>query len=177
MPVIQCPTCKRSLNLKQMPTAPRIKCPGCANPITVSEAIAGAKSSGGSARPAQASGRGPLTPEDEGFNFAQIQFPAAGPAAVSTFQTGHQSLDVYQGPIPGDPLGDQMGGVEEEAIDTGGPSPGSSKGKGKLSRTALVAILGGTATLLVVAIVVGTLIAGGGAVEKGGSNSGAQVSE
>lgn len=150
MPVIQCPSCQRKLNLKQMPAASRIKCPGCSNPITMP--------AGGT----QTAAAGGLTPEDEGFDFGQIQFPSAGPTAVSTFQTGGQSLNVYQGPIPGDPLGEELGAVSEgddPVPDGTAPTP---KSAGKLSPVAIAGILGGTVVLLLVVIVVGAMVAGGG---------------
>lgn len=153
MPVIQCPTCQRKLNLKQMPAASRIKCPGCSNPITLPT---------GAARSAKSAPSAGLTPEDEGFDFGQIQFPSAGPAAVSTFQTGAQSLNVYQGPIPGDPLAEEMGSVSEADEPVPDGMATAKKPSGKLSPVAIAGILGGTVVLLLVAIVVGTMFAGGG---------------
>lgn len=162
MPVIQCPSCKRSLNLKQMPSAARIKCPACSNAIP----IAGAAAGGAAGAAAAAGGRPrgtPLTPEDEGFDFGQIQFPSAGPAAVTTFQTGDKPISVYQGPIPGDPLADESGQPTPESEAASQTSAKKAKAKGTLSPTTMAAILGGVVFLLIVAVVVGTIVAGGSA--------------
>ena len=150
MPVIECPSCQRKLNLKQMPAASKIKCPGCSNPISLP------------ATTPQTAVAGGLTPEDEGFDFGQVQFPSAGPTAVSTFQTGGQSLNVYQGPIPGDPLGEELGTVSEGDDPVPDGTAPAAKPAGKLSPIAIAGILGGTAVLLLVVIVVGALVAGGG---------------
>ncbi|TWT96227.1 flagellar basal body-associated FliL family protein [Neorhodopirellula pilleata] len=156
MPVIQCPSCQKSLNLKQMPTAARIKCPACSNAIPINaagSAAATASSAGGR--------RAPLTPEDEGFDFGQIQFPSAGPVAVTTFPTAHQSLNVYQGPIPGDPLAGELGSQTEESESTAATGNKKSKAKGTLSPKAMAAILGATVFLILVAVVIGTMVGGG----------------
>lgn len=156
MPVIQCPSCRKSLNLKQIPTASRIKCPACSNAIPISGT--------GKAKPRSAPNGGNgarLTPEDEGFDFGQIQFPSAGPVAVTTFPTHNESLDVYQGPIPGDPLAEELDGQSDES-ESSSPSPQKkNKTKGTLSPTAMAAILAATIFLLLVAVVIGTMVGGG----------------
>ena len=153
MPVIQCPSCRKSLNLKQMPTASRIKCPACSNAIPIGTAGGGSAASGG---------RGAaLTPDDEGFDFGQIQFPSAGPVAVTTFPTANQSLNVYQGPIPGDPLAGELGDQSAEPESSDPSEKKKSKPKGTLSPKAMAAILGATIVLLLIAVVIGTLVGGG----------------
>jgi hypothetical protein len=150
-----------------MPQASRIKCPGCSNAITLPTAAGGKRNSG--AKPA---GNASLTPEDEGFDFGQIQFPSAGPTAVSTFQTGGQPLNPYQGPIPGDPLGEELGTESEDGEPLPDGAKRKSKAKGTLSPKALAAILGGTAVLLLIAILVGTMLAGDGDSGSGDDGSG-----
>lgn len=173
MPVIQCPTCQRKLNLKQMPAASRIKCPGCSNAIPIptarkSEDKSAGKSAGKSA-PVSASQAG-LTPDDENFDFGKIQFPSAGPATVSTFQPGPEPLNVYQGPIPGDPLGEQMG-VNEQGQGTA-VSPGKKKKKGNtISPKWMAAILAGVFVFVLIVVAIATVFAtkddSGGDAETG----------
>ncbi|MCM2372278.1 zinc-ribbon domain-containing protein [Aporhodopirellula aestuarii] len=161
MPVIQCPSCQKSLNVKQMPAGGRIKCPACGGVIPVGGA-AGARPT--AARPAASGQRKLLTPEDEGFDFGQIQFPAAGPVAVTQFPDNPYSRSAYHGPIPGDPLGEYIGGPADQPDEDGGKPRG--KAKGKLSPLALAAILGGTLAFLLIAIVIGTVVASSGGDEE-----------
>lgn len=174
MPVIQCPSCQKSLNVKQMPAGGRIKCPGCGNVINVGgakqPAARPAAQRPASARPGAQ--RKMLTPEDEGFDFGQIQFPTAGPVAVSSFPTDPYERSAYQGPIPGDPLGEYIG--QPTAAPEAGEGNSKSKKKGTLSPLALAAILGGTFMFLLIAIVIGTILASSGGDE--GDTAGAPKS-
>lgn len=156
MPVIQCPSCRKSLNLKQMPTASKIKCPACSKAIPIAGAGKSGAASGSAGRR-----RAPLTPEDEGFDFGQIQFPSAGPAAVTTFPTANESLNVYQGPIPGDPMADESGSQSDGSESPSPAGQKKSKSKGTLSPKAMAAILGVTIVLLLIAVVIGTMVGGG----------------
>lgn len=163
MPVIQCPNCQKSLNVKQVPPGSNIKCPACGHAIS----LAGGGKGGAqptAARPAASrpAGGKRLTPEDEGFDFAQIQFPSPGPVAVTHFPVDLQSLTLYQGPLPGDPLGGSGGG-SGSAPDTPGASASKRGGKkGKLSPKAIALILGGVIAFLLLAVVVATFLTGSG---------------
>ncbi|MFG0289131.1 MAG: hypothetical protein ACF8CQ_13195 [Rhodopirellula sp. JB044] len=159
MPVIQCPSCQKSLNLKQMPAGGRIKCPACGSVIPV-----GGKAPSARAATRPTSGK-MLTPEDEGFDFGQIQFPSAGPVAVSTFPSDPYGRTAYQGPIQGDPLGEYVGEPTAEASGGDGTGQTKKKAKGTLSPLALAAILGGTLMFVLLAIVIGTVLATSGGDE------------
>lgn len=167
MPVIQCPSCQKSLNVKQMPPGGKIKCPGCGNAISVGGAGA-ARPTGTAAKPRPAGGR-PLTPEDEGFDFAQIQFPSAGPVAVSRFPSDPDSRSVYQGPVPGDPLGASADGADPESVTEGKTK---KKSKGQLSPKTIAGILAGVFAFLLAAITVGTLMSGSGDEDSKDQSSG-----
>lgn len=115
-----------------------------------------------------------LTPEDEGFDFSQIQFPSAGPVAVSSFPNDPYSRTAYEGPIPGDPLGEYIGQRSTETDPTGPPK---GKPKGTLSPAAIAGILGGVFAFLLIAIVIGTVLTSGGGGEAKASGSPAGTAE
>jgi hypothetical protein len=170
MPVVQCPQCQKSLNLKQMPAGGRIKCPGCSNVISLGGASPAAKPA------ARSSQQGPLLPGDLGFDFNQIQFPSAGPVAVTTYPNDPYSRTAYQGPIPGDPLGEYIGERPAEP-DPNASGQGKGKPKGTLSPVALAGIIGGVFALLLVVIVIGTVLSSGGGEEAKVSGSPASTAE
>jgi len=171
MPVVQCPHCQKSLNVKQMPAGGRVKCPGCGNAISVGGGKPGTPAAGAPRRPAAAKPAAarpnarPLTPEDEGFDFSQIRFPAAGPAAVSSFPTDPYSRTAYQGPIPGDPLGEYIG---QAPPDSSAAGPTKGKPKPQLSPAAIAGILAGVFAFLLAAIVIGVVVTSGGSEEDDG---------
>lgn len=164
MPVVQCPSCQKSLNLKQIPAGGRFKCPSCGGVVSVGSGGKAAPPAGAKRPAAAQRSRAPLTPNDDGFDFGQIRFPSAGPAAVSQYPVDDQKMNVYTGPIQGDPMADQLAAEGGGDIDV--PMPGDTVAgksqKGKLSPAMLAGIIGGVVVLMLLAIVIGTLASGGG---------------
>ena len=177
MLTIQCPHCKTGMRLKQAPPSGKVKCPKCANVVNVNPAAA----KSGNASPARQAPRGqaprggqPLDPDDENFDFGGINFPSVGAApAVSHFPVQGQ-MDVYEGPIPGDPLET----AEKEKLaaqpkkekkfdalaDAAGDeqTPKKSKKSKKLDPKVLVGVFAGVAVLMIGGIVALTQFGGGG---------------
>jgi hypothetical protein len=147
--------------LRQAPPAGKVKCPKCGKAVPVRVA----------ARPVPAGGGEPLDPDDEGFDFGNINFPTASPtSAVSHFPIAAQQLQVYDGPIPGDPLetlAAQEAEAAEQAAGGGGPRPASQKKK--TSPLVVVGALAGVGLLVVGVVIGGVMLSGSG------GSGGAQV--
>lgn len=158
MVTVKCPHCTTALKLRQQPPSGKVKCPKCGKVIALR----------GAAKPAMAgkaatSARGgqPLDPDDEGFDFSQVSFPTAAPAAaVSHFPVAGQRMQVYDGPIPGDPLE----GLSEEDIDAATQDAGGGhqpKAK-KTSPALVVGILSGVGVLLICGVIAAVMLTGSG---------------
>ncbi len=155
MLTVKCPHCSTALKLKQAPASGKVKCPKC-NGIVPARAAKPA-----AARPV-AAGASPqsLDPDDEGFDFARINYPSASPVtAVSQFPVAAENMEVYQGPIPGDPLealAAENGEAQEQAQVQQAPPPK------KLSPAAVVGALAGVGVLVIGMVVAGVMLTGSG---------------
>ncbi|TWT80992.1 hypothetical protein CA13_24390 [Planctomycetes bacterium CA13] len=153
MPAITCPHCQAKINVQKMPAGGKIKCPRCAKVISLGR-------SQPSSRPSAA-----LNPNDEGFDFAQINFPSAGPApTVSQFPVKND-VTVYAGPIPGDPLADAT--AEEQSVAAANDAVSGDKKRTKKSPLLIGGIAIGVIGLLAVFAVVGMMLS-----KKGGGSAG-----
>lgn len=159
MPIVQCPHCSTSLNLKQAPASGKVKCPKCSGIVPVGTAAAGAAKR--PARPAPTSRT--IDPDDDRFDFGRINFPSAsGTTAVSHFPAP-EGLTAYEGPIPGDPL-EMLAKKEAEESDLGDAmiTPAAPKKSPKV----LIGVLAGAAVLLIAGIVGVVMFSGGGGGPK-----------
>jgi hypothetical protein len=154
MLTVKCPHCTTALKLRQAPPAGKVKCPKCGKVVPVRS----------SAKPVPAGGsRQPLDPDDAGFDFASVNFPSASPTvAVSQFPVTGQRVEVYDGPIPGDPL--EALAAEESALDAAdaGGTRQPAKSKKKMSPLVVVGALAVTGLLVVGAVVAGVMMSGSG---------------
>lgn len=153
MLTVTCPHCSTALKLRQAPPAGKVKCPKCSNvvPVPASAQPAGQKKAPAS-KPSQ-----PLDPDDAAFDFGRINFPNASPTA-SSFPVAGQPMQVYDGPIPGDPL-------DSLPPEEGGPQPEirtATGAKKKSSPLLAVGILAGLGVLVIGGIVAGVMLSGGG---------------
>ncbi len=149
MLTVKCSSCSTALKLQKAPASGKIKCPKCGAIVAVGTRPAAAK-------PAAAPSRA-KTPDDDGFDFGQVNFPAAGGAnAVTEFPT-HQTGQVYDGPIPGDPMDIVQEEPEEEEVTVGayhrqaeaGTDSSKAKGTGKRSPMLLIGVIAGVLVLVI----------------------------
>ncbi len=163
MLTVTCPHCNTSLRLKQAPASGRVKCPKCNGAVPV-QARAAAQ------RPVAAAAPQNLDPDDEGFDFAQLNYPtASNQTAVSHFPVANEHMEVYTGPIPGDPLEGVTpeGGVDPSTLGDGSTNMGGAPGQvaapsKKLSPGMVVGIIAGVGVLVMMVVGVGVMMAGGG---------------
>ena len=157
MLTIKCPQCQTGMKLQQAPAGGKVKCPKCSNIVSV----------GRSATPVPTAGGGQmLDPDDEGFDFGQINFPSAGPIPSASHFPVSSNAQVYEGPIPGDPLGSEEGDEEaegEQQESVAQASGGKPKKKKKKVSPALIAGgIAGVLAFIVVGLIVAVKVGGGG---------------
>ena len=178
MLTVKCPHCSAGLKLRQAPASGKVKCPKCSQVVPVASKSAAPRKPA-AARPAAATRSQAVDPDDEAFDFGRINYPgASGATAVSQFPTAGQPSDVYQGPIPGDPL-DALEAdgqpAEAGAPGPGAAGPGAARAKKGLSPLVLFGILGVLGVGLIGAVILGVVLSGsggsGGSGESGSSEN------
>lgn len=159
MLTIKCPHCSTALKLRQAPPSGKVKCPKCANvvPVKPSGQPAGA---GSSQRRAPAA---VLDPDDDAFDFGRINFPtASGTNAVTSFPTQGEQMEVYTGPIPGDPLAIQEQAAPQAHDPMAGHEAQAAPPAAKKKPIVLIGALAAVGLLLVVGVAAFALMGGGG---------------
>lgn len=155
MLTVRCAKCGTPLKLQRAPASGQVKCPKCGNIVPVRAAAA-----------VGAGGRS-LDPDDDGFDFAAIQFPSASPTPPVSHFPLQGNLKPYDGPIPGDPL--MLVAEPSNEHSPGTPAPNASPAKQSISPKALIAIVGSVAALLI-AVIVGAVMLGGDTSASATSN-------
>ncbi|MEM9587069.1 MAG: MJ0042-type zinc finger domain-containing protein [Planctomycetota bacterium] len=147
MLTIKCPHCAAAMRLKQAPASGKVQCPKCNQVVKVGQQRAKAAVSGGD-------------DPDDGFDFASLNVPGTAAAPLNRSFPVSGGLEVYDGPIPGDPL-EQLEQEQEESSDSAEGEGGSSKKKSKkLSTPALIGIAAGVLVVLGGAVVGGAMLTG-----------------
>ncbi len=180
MLTVKCPQCQAGIKLQQAPPAGKVKCPRCSAIVPVGIPRSGTPSQVASRVPARSG-----DPDDENFDFGNIQFPTAGPAPTVSHFPIKSNVSIYTGPIPGDPLGDavQPSAPAGGSGGTGGaagsgnatqPQRGGANSEGKkIPVKVLVAIGSGLVGFIVMFLLVSMMFGGGddAAATAGGGSS------
>ena len=148
------------MKLQKAPAGGKVKCPRCGAIVPV----------GSPAAPAAPSRS--LTPDDNDFDFGQINFPSAKPASsVSSFPVS-AAATVYEGPIPGDPLAGQEEDGNAPAAAAAAGAPSKPAGKGKPLPVKLIAgVVSGLVGFVVMFFLVSMMFGGGGGGGEASANA------
>ncbi|WP_236621962.1 hypothetical protein [Novipirellula maiorica] len=159
------------MKLQKAPAGGKVKCPRCGAIVPVRQPAA--------TKPAAAAA-GSLTPDDDDFDFGQINFPSAAPASsVSSFPV-NAAATAYQGPIPGDPLANQEPASDDAAATAvAHPAAENTAGKGKALPVKIIAgVVSGLIAFVVMFFVVSMMFGGGGGDSTANAvNAGADLSK
>ncbi|MFK8111016.1 MAG: hypothetical protein AB8B91_02375 [Rubripirellula sp.] len=164
MLTIKCPQCSTALKLRQAPPSGKVKCPKCAGVVPVKAAAAGKPAGKPAGQPKRAAA--PVDPDDDAFDFGRINFPSAsGANAVSAFPVSGNA-DVYEGPIPGDPLAgleaDNAAAAEAAAAEAGEPYVAQAAPAKKKNPKVLIGALAGLGIVLIAGVAGIAMMSGGG---------------
>ncbi|GAA5507765.1 hypothetical protein [Novipirellula caenicola] len=169
MLTVKCTQCQAGMKLQKAPAGGKVKCPRCGAVVPVRQPAATKSAAAGS-----------LTPDDDDFDFGQINFPSAAPAAaVSSFPV-NPTATAYQGPIPGDPLADQTQADGNPPSDVpAAAAANNAAGKGKPLPVKIIAgVVSGLVAFVVMFFVVSMMFGGGdGDANATAANASAQLSK
>ncbi len=153
MLTVKCTQCQAGMKLQKAPAGGKVKCPRCGAIVSVGQPAATKTAASQS-----------LTPDDDDFDFGQINFPSAAPAStVSSFPV-NPAATVYQGPIPGDPLAGQEEAAGDATAAAAVNTPSAqTAAKGKPLPIKIIAgVVSGLVAFVVMFFVVSMMFGGGG---------------